>query len=98
MSEPTCTTDEFGNKEWRLNGKLHRIDGPAVELTDCYKSWWFNGKLHRIDGPAIEWFDIEEWYLNGKKVTKEEVNDRINGPFKLAFKNQILIYGRKNEN
>jgi hypothetical protein len=23
-----------------LDGKLHRIDGPAVEIYDGYKEWW----------------------------------------------------------
>ncbi len=43
-----------GNKSWYLNGKLHRIDGPAIEWADGSKSWYLNGELHRIDGPAIE--------------------------------------------
>ena len=32
-----------GHKDWYLNGKLHRIDGPAREFTDGYKEWWVNG-------------------------------------------------------
>ena len=32
------------------------------------------GTLHREDGPAIEYADgYKEWYLNGDKVTEEEV-------------------------
>ena len=41
-------------KEWFLNGKRHREDGPAVEGSDRAKEWWVNGKLHRENGPAIE--------------------------------------------
>jgi hypothetical protein len=56
-----------GSKEWLLNGKLHREDGPAREDADGTKNWCLNGKLHRIDGPAIEWADgSKEWRLNGK--------------------------------
>ena len=56
-----------GKKEWRLNGKLHRLDGPAIEHPNGSKSWHQNGKLHRLDGPAVEWPDgTKSWYQNGK--------------------------------
>jgi len=25
---------------WKLNGNLHREDGPAVEYANGYKEWW----------------------------------------------------------
>jgi len=31
--------------EWRLNGLLHREDGPACEYANGDKSWWINGQL-----------------------------------------------------
>jgi len=34
--------------------KLHKLDGPAIELENYSKEWWINGKRHRLDGPAIE--------------------------------------------
>jgi len=53
--------EDFGNrKEWRLNGSLHRIDGPAKEWADGEKQWYQNGVRHRDDGPAIENEDPEE--------------------------------------
>ena len=62
-----------GTKEWWLNGKLHREDGPAYESYDGTKEWWLNGKLHREDGPAIEYSSgTKVWYLNGSEVTKEQ--------------------------
>jgi len=33
-----------GDKEWYLDDKLHREDGPAVECTDGTKAWYLNGK------------------------------------------------------
>ena len=34
LQEQEPVYDEItGNKEWKLNGKLHREDGPAVELS-----------------------------------------------------------------
>jgi hypothetical protein len=56
-----------GTKMWRLNGKLHRTDGPAIERSEGTKLWYLNGKLHRTDGPAIERSDgTKLWYLNGR--------------------------------
>ena len=42
-----CTERADGTKEWWVNGKLHREDGPAVERADGSKAWWINGELHR---------------------------------------------------
>jgi hypothetical protein len=65
--ESKCIVHSSGLKEWRLNGKLHRLDGPALEETNGAKQWWLNGKLHRINGPAFERADgTKEWWLNGK--------------------------------
>lgn len=53
--------------EWRLDGALHREDGPAIEYGDGGGSWWLNGRLHRVGGPAIEHADGHKaWYQNGK--------------------------------
>jgi len=60
--------DDDGTKEWRLNGQLHREDGPAEEYPNGTKKWFLNGKLHRTDGPAVENVDgTKYWYLNGKR-------------------------------
>ena len=58
-----------GTKEWYLNGKRHREDGPAIEYTvSGNKQWHLHGELHREDGPAIEYTDGEKhWYLNGER-------------------------------
>ena len=54
--------------EWTLNGKLHRIDGPALEWADGQKDWYQNGKLHRIDEPALEWANgTKDWFQNGQR-------------------------------
>lgn len=67
-NSPTCTTNEYGDKSWYLNRRLHRIDGPAYEAADGSKQWFRNGKRHRLDGPAIECANgHKEWYRNGKK-------------------------------
>jgi hypothetical protein len=65
--EPTMTLTPEGNKEWRLHGKLHREDGPAVEWEDGDKEWHLHGALHREDGPAIDKVNGSKmWFLHGK--------------------------------
>ena len=58
------------NKEgsvWMINGKLHRKDGPAIELNNGRKEWYLNGKRHRIGGPAIIFVSGDmHYYENGK--------------------------------
>ncbi len=65
--EYTVRVYEDGHKEWRINGKLHREDGPAIEYPNGDKEWYINGKHHREDGPAIELHDgHKEWRINGE--------------------------------
>ena len=52
--KPECREHSDGSKEWFLNGKRHRADGPAIEYSDGTKHWHLNGVLHRTDGPAVE--------------------------------------------
>ena len=72
------TVDEYATI-WRLNGQIHREDGPAVEQPDGSRAWYRNGELHREDGPAIEYADRSwTWYLNGEQLTYAEFYDRMN--------------------
>ena len=51
-----------------MDGKLHRVDGPALTFPNGDEYWYLNGGLHRVDGPAIKHADgREECYLNGKR-------------------------------
>ena len=71
--KPECIIDSDGTKEWYLNGKLHREDGPAIERPDGDKEWWLNHKLHREDGPAIERANgFKGWWLNYKLYSRED--------------------------
>ena len=73
MIEYTVNVDFYGNKYWYLNGKLHREDGPAIELTNGNKYWYLNNELHREDGPACEHVNgTKFWYLNGIKLSEQE--------------------------
>ena len=58
-----------GYKQWWLNGKLHREDGPAVESANGTKEWYLNGKRHREDGPAVEYIDgSKKYWIDGVRV------------------------------
>jgi hypothetical protein len=61
-----------GIQEWRIKGKLHRIDGPA-RVWDNGQEWWVNGQPHRLDGPARELeHDQKQWWVNGIQLTEDE--------------------------
>ena len=63
-----CVIDSDGNVIWfNSNGKLHRLDGPAIEWNDGSKFWYRHGQLHREDGPAVEHADGSKyWYRHGQ--------------------------------
>ena len=79
--QPKMTVLTDGTKEWRLNGNLHRTDGPAVEHADGSKKWCLNGKLHRTDGPAYEGADGSKvWRLDGEQVSWRDLYRQANDP------------------
>jgi hypothetical protein len=43
-NKPELKISPDGSREWCLNGKLHRQDGPAIERANGYREWWLNGK------------------------------------------------------
>lgn len=59
---------DFDKDYFNLHGKLHRLDGPAVEYPNKNYEWHKDGKLHRIGGPAYFISGIMEWYINGRYV------------------------------
>ena len=55
-------------------GKLHRLDGPAIERRNGINYWFKHGYYHREDGPAVYISENEyAWYLNGRA-------HRVDGP------------------
>jgi len=72
--EPTVTEFANGDREWRVQGKLHSEDGPAVEYAAGGGLWWVHGVNHREGGPAAVFPDGSwAWYKNGQP-------HRIDGP------------------
>lgn len=60
---------------WRTKkgGKLHRINGPAVEFPDGTKYWYKNDIRHRLNGPAIQHADGDDmYYVDGRRFTENE--------------------------
>lgn len=58
--------DSDGSKFWYFNGKRHREDGPAIELSNGSKGWYLNGEPHREGGPAIEEANGSKgWWFHG---------------------------------
>ena len=52
-----------GTRWWNLNGKLHRVDGPAVERIGGIKSWYLNGEqFYKED----YWKALEKYKENNK--------------------------------
>jgi hypothetical protein len=52
----------FIEREWWLNGLMHREDGPAFEGRS-YELWYIYGKCHRLDGPANINFSVNRTLL-----------------------------------
>lgn len=58
--------DQWGNKEYWVDGKRHREDGPAVEHANGDKEYHVNGEPHRLDGPALDYINgAYHWYKDG---------------------------------
>jgi hypothetical protein len=73
MKEPELFINEFGTKQWLVDGKFHRLDGPAVECVSGTKQWWVDGKLHRLDGQSVEWADgYKSWHIDGKQYQTQQ--------------------------
>ena len=67
MAAPVRTISD-GRIEYRLGGKLHREDGPAVIRADGSVEYRLNARLHRETGPAVIKADGEvEYWLRGKR-------------------------------
>ena len=69
-NKPKMIISSEGAQLWKLDGLLHREDGPAVIWPDGGQEWWLNGNLHREDGPAvIEPDGTQEWWANSIKYS-----------------------------
>ena len=58
-------------KYYYIDGKCHREDGPAVEISNGNKYYCINDLFHREDGPAIEMSNKALYYIEGKLHRKD---------------------------
>jgi len=58
-----------GAKIWYQNGKLHRLDGPAIEYASGNKEWFIEGK---------ELSEEEFNARNNVEVTLEDIAEAMN--------------------
>ena len=66
MIKYEVTVYSNGAQEWRLNGRLHRVDGPAFIGEHGYEVWYLDGKCHRVGGPAVTGPNgHKEWHYKG---------------------------------
>ena len=94
MIEYTVKVHDVGTKEWHLNGKRHREDGPAVEYASGTKYWYLNGDLHREDGPAVEAAcGYKAWYINDVQYTEEEYYSKLNPAKELTMEELVKELG-----
>lgn len=91
MNDKFTHMDSNGTKQWHLDGKLHREDGPAIEWADGAKAWYRNGLCHREDGPAVKRDNgIIEWWLNNRLVSVGERPENWNELVLLAQVEQVM--------
>ena len=67
--ESKMTVDKNGNKVWNnSNGKLHRVDGPAIEYADGTKEWWLNDNHYDPEEmPFSLYVAYLKWKVNNGK-------------------------------
>lgn len=102
------SNDNIKYEEYFLNGKYHRIDGPANIhwLNNGQKDieeYYINGRLHREDGPSIIWYHNgrklhELYYLNGVNYFKVEWIEKLKEIKSSHYKEQKMLYDMEKYN
>ena len=72
-AQPTMHVDEDGTIRWKIDGILHKEDGPAVIYPNGTTVWYVDGVKHREDGPAMVSTsrDVSAWYKHGELHREE---------------------------
>jgi hypothetical protein len=47
MRQPKSFIDYDGTILWYIDGKCHRLDGPAIENANGYKAWYIDNKNYK---------------------------------------------------
>jgi hypothetical protein len=72
MNKPECVAYVCGRKEWFLNRKRHREDGPAIEYVWGDNDWYLNGEF--TDPETI----VDLWLMRGKFCFYDKDNGCLN--------------------
>ena len=59
--QPICKVNEYGDKYWLLNDKLHRVDGPTINGAILKLMKNNNNPICEVDE-----YGTKYWYLNGE--------------------------------
>ena len=90
--KPTKTVFE-DRTEYKLNGKYHRNDGPAIDWNHGDKFWYVDGLLHRDDGPAVIYASgRRKWFRSGLEITEMELEKIPNNKTKAETQLYQLLY------
>lgn len=80
---------------WYLNGRYHRIDGPAFVDDSGFVAWWAHGRRHRMDGPAlVSGNGRVEYYINGEEIRSVRRFQILTGMTEGELLAMILRYGK----
>ena len=55
----TAIERTHGDKEWWVNGKRHRLNGPAVEYANGVEEWWVNGEQTINQNQVSKYIKVE---------------------------------------
>jgi hypothetical protein len=90
--KPRKSSARNGDARYRLDGQLHREDGPAIDNVNGYQEYWQHGQLHREDGPAIiSPLGRKEWWAKGK-CTKVKWPDGIDELLRDLVNAEMKVY------
>ena len=89
-----CYINEFGDKYYFRNNKLHRYhDLPAIEGHCGSKSWFMNDKRHRLSGPAVDLSYGQKWWvLFDVEYTESEYNTLVSNIPLLYWMNRDMLW------
>jgi len=65
--KPYCIEYNAFVRDWKVNGKFHREDGPAIYYNNGNKYWYLNGKE----------YSFEEWCKKLNILDEEKVFLRL---------------------
>ena len=79
VGKPAFTSPH--TREWRIKGKLHNMQGPAIVKSDGGREWWLNGYRQPLVTPnVIKGDGTKEWHKQGGTEHGDHRLHRTDGP------------------